>query len=207
MEFGILPAETPVYIRIIPEVDRMRRLGMNFAAIATALSVDHRTVRQAVARTPRPGALVRTKSYAHSAEQVIRANPQGLRGFEIAQRIGQTSTNVGSTLRRLEAQGKITRHGRRPKALWTPAGAIPEVRIVSLSDAVIHMLIIAAEPIGGRALRDEAVKLYARHTGRKANPRLVVGAVNRLMADGVVERRGGTKRRPLYVLVSAKGRP
>jgi hypothetical protein len=61
LEFVVFPSETPIYLRIAPDVDRMQRLGMSISAISKALSLDHTTIRQAVARSPRPPALVRSK--------------------------------------------------------------------------------------------------------------------------------------------------
>jgi hypothetical protein len=155
---------------------------------------------------PKPGSLAGKPNYAALAREVLAANPQGLRAYEIAKKIGQTKvSNAFGTLKLLERLGYAERHGERYSALWTVPGITPKPRIETVGAAVVHVLITAGGAVDGWKLRDEVVKMIVAATGKRPRLASVTTEISRLMAKGVITTDGANEHGPLYIAVEKGG--
>jgi hypothetical protein len=144
-------------------------------------------------------------TYASLAEQTIRENPQGLRTYEIGAKIGQSTPNANGTLKLLEEQGKIVKHGKRMATLWTAPGVTPVPRIESLAAALVHVLRNSGVPMSVAELREEAVKIVTTATGKTPKGDSVTTELSKLVAKHIVDRAGANEHGALYAIAGGKG--
>lgn len=138
-------------------------------------------------------------------EQFVRDNPQGLRTYEISKHTRQSDAHTYGILQLLERTGRVQRHGRRYKTLWTLPGIEPTPRIETIPDAAVHVLSKQTTPIDSRKLRDEVGKLVQRNIGKKPKTDSLKTEISRLVSKGVVALLGANEHGPMYVLAAQKG--
>jgi len=150
---------------------------------------------------PKPGSLAGKPNYAGLAREVLAANPQGLRAYEIGKKIGQNKVqNAFGTLKLLERLGYAERHGDRYNALWTVPGFTPVPRVETIAAAIVHILKAAAKPMDAWKLRDEVVKIIVQNTGKRPRLDSVTTEISSLMSKGIIDTDGLNEHGPLYVL-------
>ncbi len=147
----------------------------------------------------------KSPSYAERAEAFITANPQGVRTYEIGKAIGQSVPNVFGTLKLLEGQGRVERHGERYKTLWTAPGVKPVERIETIDDAIVHVL-SKSGPMHGNKVRAEVAKLL-RDMGKKVSPVSLKTMLSKLVTKGAIMHDGADENGILYAVTREKGEP
>jgi len=150
---------------------------------------------------PKPGTKSMRPNYAALAREVLAANPQGLRTYEIGKKIGQNKPqNAYGTLKLLERLGYAQRHGERYNALWTVPGFTPVPRVETIAAAIIHILRGATSPVDAWKLRDEVVKLVIANTGKKPRLDSVTTEIGSLLQKNAIDTNGLNEHGPLYVI-------
>jgi hypothetical protein len=150
---------------------------------------------------PKPGTSSTRPNYAALAREVLAANPQGLRAYEIGKKIGQNKVqNAFGTLKLLERLGYAERHGDRYNALWTVPGFTPVPRVETIGAAIVHILQGATSPMDAWKLRDEVVKLIIANTNKKPRLDSVTTEIGSLMQKNLIDTDGLNEHGPLYVI-------
>jgi hypothetical protein len=143
--------------------------------------------------------------WTDTIEAILRDNPQGLRTYEIATLTKQATPNAFGILQLLLRTGRVERHGERYSTLWTLPGATPEPRIETITAAIVHVLTKAAGPVDARVLHEETAKIIHQAIGKRPQDTSVRTELARLVAKGVVARRGANEHGPLFVLAGERG--
>lgn len=137
--------------------------------------------------------------------QFIRDNPKGVRTYEISKHTRQKDAHTYGILQLLERTGRVQRHGRRYKTLWTLPGVEPTPRIETIPDAAVHVLSKQTAPMDTRKLRDEVAKLVQKNSGKKPKMDSLKTEISRLASKGIIALVGANEHGPMYVLVAPKG--
>lgn len=143
--------------------------------------------------------------YTDRILEILVENSHGLRTYEIAQKTDQTLPNAFGTLKLLERQRRVERHGKRCNTLWTLPGVSPVPRIETIPAAIIDVLSKAKAPMDSRCLRDEVEKVLVQNIGKRPTDASLTSGLGRLIENGVVALHGANERGALYVLVTPKG--
>lgn len=138
-------------------------------------------------------------------EQLVRDNPQGLRTYEISKHTRQSDSHTYGILQLLERTGRVQRHGRRYKTLWTLPDIEPTPRIETIPDAAVHVLSKQTGPVDSRKLRDEVGKLVQNNVGKKPKMDSLKTEISRLVSKGVIALIGANEHGPMYALTGSKG--
>jgi len=160
--------------------------------------VVERASRSATTTAPKK----RPETFLVRAEQVVLANPQGLRTVEVADRIGQRLSAAHSSLQLLAQQGKIARHGSRTATLWTPIGATPVERVERIGEAIVHVLKEAgpATAMDQRTLKARVTAVVAGATKKAPASNSIAMELRRLSERRIIEKRGANEHGPTYGL-------
>ena len=143
--------------------------------------------------------------YADRARKLLAENPQGLRTYEIGEKIGQTVPNAFGTLKLLERLGQAERHGSRNNTLWTVPGGTPVPRVETIAAAVVQVLTNARKAVDAWVLRDTVAEIITEATGKKPRLDSVTAELGRLVGKDIITTNGTNEHGPLYVLVREGG--
>jgi len=146
--------------------------------------------------------------YTDQILKILDENRAGLRTHEIAKRTRQAGPNAFRTLKLLEHQGRVERHGKRTSTLWTLPGVVPVQRVESIGAAIVDVLAKSKDrlPMDRRFL-EKAVDNVLRAKGRKLKPATLMTEVTRLIEKGVVAFHGANEHGPMFALTVPQGEP
>lgn len=151
-----------------------------------------------------PGKKKPGPKYTDQILAILDANKGGLRTYEIAKRTRQAGPNAFRTLKLLEEQGRVARHGKRSSALWTLPGGVPVQRVESIPAIVVDVLAKDLLPMDQRLLA-RRVESVLRAKGRKLNEATLRQEITRLIDKGIVEFHGANEHGPMFALTVPKG--
>jgi hypothetical protein len=151
-----------------------------------------------------PGKKKPGPKYTDQILAILDANRTGLRTHEIAKKTHQTGPNAFRTLKLLEHQGRVGRHGKRTNTLWTLPGVKPIPRVESIPAIVVDVLSKGSLPMDQQLLA-RRVESFLRAKGRTLNAATLRQEITRLIEKGVVAFHGANEHGPMFALTVPRG--
>jgi Fe2+ or Zn2+ uptake regulation protein len=151
-----------------------------------------------------PGKKKPGPKYTDLILKILDENRAGLRTCEIAKKTRQAGPNAFRTLKFLEHQGRVERHGTRTNTLWTIPGVEPTQRVESIPSMIVDVLSQESLPMDQRLLA-RRVESILRDKGRKLNAATLRTEITRLIEKGLVAFHGANEHGPMFALTILKG--